>query len=68
MTVSADYVGIQVPASSIKEVDGQKGVYYKNGEDKAFAPVTVLIEKDGQAIVQPIDLKSPLDVGSLIYA
>ena len=67
MTVSADYVGIQVPAGAVKEVEGQKGVYYKDGENKAFAPVTVLIEKDGQAIVQPIDLKSPLDVGSLIY-
>ena len=28
MKITSDYVGIEVPASAIKTVDGQQGVYY----------------------------------------
>ncbi|MBQ9942715.1 MAG: hypothetical protein IJP03_06895 [Christensenellaceae bacterium] len=67
MNISATYVGVQVPESALKEEDGKIGVYHKEGEEKIFEQVTVLIKKDGYAIVQPKNLKSTLKVGSLIY-
>lgn len=66
--ISADYVGIKVPLSAVKTRDGVTGVYYK-GEDgkKEFEPAAILIQQDKECIIEPIDLRSSLDVGSEIY-
>lgn len=67
--ISADYVGIKVPVSAVKTKDGVTGVYYKNEEGKkVFEPAAVLIRQDKECIIEPVDLRSKLDVGSEIYA
>lgn len=67
--ISADYVGIKVPFSAVKTKDGVTGVYYKNEEGKkVFEPAAVLIRQDKECIIEPVDLRSKLDVGSEIYA
>lgn len=68
MKISSDYVGIEVPSSAIKTVDGQKGVYFEKDGEKVFEPVTVLIERDGKAIIQAVDISSPLSKTSTIYS
>jgi len=67
MEISASYVGLLVPSGAVKEKDGVKGIYFKNGANKEFAPVSVLMEQDGEAVVQTVDAKSALAEGSLIY-
>ena len=67
--ISAEYVGIKVPVSAVKTKDGVTGVYYKNEEGKkVFEPAAVLIRRDKECIIEPIDLRSGLDVGSEIYS
>ena len=61
LKISAQYVGIKVPASAVKTVDGATGIYVKDGGGKRFVEVDVLIEKDGEACVQPVDI--PVDIG-----
>lgn len=56
LKISAQYVGIKVPASAVKTVDGATGIYVKDGGGKRFVEVDVLIEKDGEACVQPVDI------------
>ena len=68
MEVSARYVGISVPVSALKQVDGQTGVYYLKDGQKTFEPVQVLISQDKTAIILPVDAGSTLDVGSEIYS
>lgn len=68
MKISASYVGVKVPVSAVKKQDDVVGVYYRKGEEKVFEPVEVLIENEGYAIVQPVDLKSALGEGSQIYS
>ena len=68
MEVSARYVGISVPVSALKQVDGQTGVYYLKDDQKTFEPVQVLISQDKTAIILPVDAGSTLDVGSEIYS
>ncbi len=44
-------------------------MYYKNEEGKkVFEPAAVLIRRDKECIIEPIDLRSGLDVGSEIYS
>ena len=66
--ITADYVGIKVPMSAIVEEEGVKGVYYQDGEKKVFEPITVLIQEGDMAIIQPVDLKSNLKAGSMVYS
>ncbi len=67
--ISADYVGIKVPVSAVKTKDGVSGVYYKNEDGKkVFEPSAVLIRQDKQCIIEPVDLRSGLGVGSEIYS
>ncbi len=68
MKITSDYVGIEVPASAIKTVDGQQGVYYDRDGERVFEPVTVLIERDGNAIIQAVDISSSLSSSSTIYS
>ncbi len=68
-SVSATYVGIEVPASAVKKKDGVAGVYYLDEETgrKTFEPVNVLIARDDRSLVEPQDIGSVLDAGSKIY-
>ena len=68
MKITSDYVGIEVPASAIKTVDGHQGVYYDRDGERVFEPVTVLIERDGNAIIQAVDISSSLSSSSTIYS
>lgn len=56
MNVSCDYVGTIVPKKALKTVDGIQGIYIKNGKNKKFVEVNVLILKDGMACVEPVDI------------
>ena len=48
------FEGIKVPSSCVKTVEEQTGVYVrKEGGEQEFVPVTVLIQKDGDSIIQP---------------
>jgi hypothetical protein len=66
-SISAEYVGIEVPESAIKEKDGAKGVYFKKDGVKTFEPVDILIERNGKAIIVSQDIHAALDYGSEIY-
>lgn len=68
MTIRADYVGLKVPQNAIKTIDGVKGIYYMNNGQKQFAPVNVMIVKDDEAIVETVDMASPLAEGMEIYS
>ena len=69
MSISMDYVGIMVPENAIKTRNGVKGVYIRNEEnDKQFIPVEILINNDGYAIIQAVDITAPLTEGvTLLY-
>lgn len=69
MTISMDYVGIMVPEKAIRTRNGEKGVYIRNEDkDKQFIPVEILINNDGYAIIQAVDLEDPLNENStLLY-
>ena len=44
--------GYQVPAAALREVDGTKGVYVRDGSKVAFRKITVLYEDNGYVIVE----------------
>lgn len=68
MTISADYVGLSVPEKAIKEKNGVTGVNYSNeGEKRQFAEVRVLIRYDGKALIEPVDIASTLETGSIVH-
>ena len=56
LTVSCDYVGTVVPDNAIKTVDGEKGIYVRQDGEKKFVEVNVLIQKDGEACIEPVDI------------
>lgn len=67
MTISMDYVGVIVPQSAVKEKDGEKGVYIRNTENaKQFIPVEILINNDGYAIIQAVDVANTLNENSVL--
>jgi len=65
--ITAEYVGIVVPKSALKEKSGVTGVYYLKNGVKTFEPVDVLIIRDDEAIIISVNIESPLDYGSEIF-
>ncbi len=62
------FEGLKVPEESVKEQDGQAGVYVVIGREKTFVPVEVKIVKDGSAIISPIEEGTLLAAGQHIEA
>lgn len=60
MTIKNTFSGIKIPQSALKEKDGTYGVYVREGSISKFEPVNVLIRKDNQAVVTPMDANSTL--------
>ena len=68
LKISCEYVGLTVPAKAVKTVDGVTGIYIKDGAGRRFVEVDVLIEKDGQACVQPTDITVELGEECEVYS
>lgn len=66
-TVSARYTGLLVDEKSVKEVNGQKGIYVDYDGKKTFEPVIILTTEDGKALIQAANEDSPLHAGHEIY-
>jgi len=67
MTISKEYVGVLVPEKAIKKKGGKLGVYIRNSDnEKLFVPVEILINNDGSAIIQAVDLTDPLNETSVL--
>ena len=69
LTISMEYVGVIVPENAIRTKNDQKGIYIKNSENnREFIPVEILINSEGYAIIQAIDLTASLTEGTtLLY-
>jgi len=60
--VLGSYSGLRVPASALHYVDGQAGVYVRDGAKISFKKVTVLCDAGASYIVRPGDEKNPLSM------
>ena len=60
VTIKNTFSGIKIPDSAVKEKDGTYGVYVREGDTSKFEPVNVLMRKDNQAVVTPMDANSTL--------
>ena len=67
LTISCEYIGLTVPKKAVKMVDGKTGVYIKDGKEMCFVEVEVLIEQDGMACIEPIDLTVNLGTECEVY-
>ena len=47
------FEGTKVPSSCIKSEEDTLGVYVKHGEKTEFVPIDILIERDGECIIEP---------------
>lgn len=60
--VLGTYSGLRVPASALRYVDGEAGVYVRDGAKISFKKVTVLYDAGAYYIVKARDEKNPLSV------
>lgn len=69
LTVSMEYVGVIVPENAVKTKNDQMGVYIRNSDNnREFIPIEILINSDGYAIIQAVDITAPLTEGiTLLY-
>ncbi len=63
-TLSADYVGLQIPANAVTHDEIGDFVEVKNGEKIEKIYIKVLIERNGYVIVEPINVTDGLNQGS----